>query len=126
VGISRVGGTDSSSRDGRFRIGYVVPRLGNSDDEEDRLEVPLIAKGPPGLVRGETMGAGTLEGGFPSSHGSRDRREDSGDMRALRDNVVWPLADEPNVLCDACLLGAVLEMEGLVASFAEARGRTLL
>lgn len=119
VGVSRVEGTGSGSRDGRWRIRYLVPRLGSCDDDEERLEVSLVAKGPPGLIKGETMGVGTLEGGFPSSHGSRDRREDSGDIMVLRDGAVLLLADELNVLCVACLLGAVLKEDDLSDSFVE-------
>jgi hypothetical protein len=107
-GVSGDWGTGSGGRDGRLRIEYLGPRLGSSDDDEDRLEVLLIAKGPSGLVKGDTIGVVTLEGGFPSSHGSRDRREDSGDISVPRDDAVWLLAIEPKVLVVAYLVADVL------------------
>lgn len=103
-----------------MRTGYLELCLGSSEDEEEILEVSLVAKGPPCFVKGETIGVGTFEGGFPSSHGRRDRSEDSGDIRLLRDDAVWLLVIELNLLVAPCLLDVVLAGKDSLGSFAEA------
>lgn len=121
VAVSEGRGTGSAKRDERLRTGYFAPRFESSEDDEFILEVSLVANGPPGLVKGDdTMGVGAFEGGFPSSHGSRDRSEDSGDMSFVRLDAVWLLADELNLLVVACLSGAVLGGEDSFGSVAEA------
>lgn len=111
----------SANRDERLRTGYFGARFEISENDEDAVEVALASKDLPGLVKGDDpTGVGTFEGGFPSSHGSRDRSEDSGDMSLGRLNVVWLLADEPTLLAVACLLGAVAWRGVLFGSVAEA------
>lgn len=121
IAVSEGRGIGSAKRDERLRTGYFAPRFEISEDDEVILEVSLVANGPPGLVKGEnTMGAGAFEGGFPSSHGSRDRSEDSGDISFVRLDAVWLLADELNLLIVAGLSGAVLGREDLFGSIAKA------